>query len=82
MEYRIKELSGVFTIHVKKYRTKGILWWKNRTYVLHLCNDNGEICRTWPVDESPCVTFQSLAAAKKRIELFRNPPKPIYHSCD
>lgn len=76
-EYRIKEHMGVFTIQIRAYKTKGMLWWRKKEWGWYSVNAWGGVLQSYPILQPICRNFKTLKDAEKRIQEWENEPK--YH---
>ena len=79
MEYRIKELNGVFTIQVKGYKRNFFFWWIKK-WSWYTCNRSGGVYNfEYSFMGVPMLyPFTSLQEAKEQIKEFKS--KATYHT--
>lgn len=78
MKYRIKEKNGTYTVQVRGYEYKGILWWRKKVWNWYACDCFGHVWNLQPPLFIPLApTFNNIDSAKEWVRGVLEEPK--YH---
>ncbi len=73
-KYRVRECAGKFTIEIRGYEERGMLWWKRKEWMWYRTNMWGGVQQVYPVVQPASESFETLEAAQARIDEWKMPP--------
>ena len=68
LKYRIEEKNGIYSIQVRGYKYKGILWWRKKVWEWCECDISGGVLNYHPLLLIPSAPyFNNIENAKEWV---------------
>jgi len=80
IQYRIKEVKGIFRVQIYAYEEKGIFWNKRKKWSWEETNAWGGPWEYFIAPQPPSKSFNSLEKAQEQVKKWQNKFISIYHT--